>query len=71
MGILLNTLDNLLFKHCVSIDFQHVLASIIKRKIVLASVACSKPLITIKSHDLHAGNIRRAVGEIASYYKRD
>jgi hypothetical protein len=71
MGILLNTLDNLLFKHRVSIAFQHALASIIKRKIVLASVACSKPPITIKSHDLHVGNIRRAIGETTSYHKRD
>jgi hypothetical protein len=71
MGILLNTLDNLLFKHCVSIALQHALTSTIERKIVLASVACSKPPITIKSHDLHAGNIRKVVGEIVSYHKRD
>jgi hypothetical protein len=71
MGILLNTLDNLLFKQHVSIALQHVLASAIKRKIALVSDACSKPPITIRSHDLHASNIRRAVGEIASYHKKD
>jgi hypothetical protein len=71
MGILLNTLDNLMFKRCVSIALQHVLASIIERKIMLVGVACPKPPITIKSHNLHASNIRRAVGEIASYHKRD
>jgi hypothetical protein len=33
--------------------------------------ACSKPPITIRSHDLHVGDIRGAVGEITSYHKRD
>ncbi len=28
--------------------------------------ACSRPPITIKSHDLHAGDIRRAMGEKTS-----
>ncbi len=28
-------------------------------------------LVTIKSHHLHACNIRGAMGEIASYHKRD
>jgi hypothetical protein len=36
-----------------------------------ASDACSKPPITIRFHDLHAGNIREAVGEITSYHERD
>ncbi len=31
--------------------------------------ACSKLLITIRSHDLHVDNIRGDVGEIASYHK--
>jgi hypothetical protein len=38
---------------------------------VLASDVCSKPLITIKSHDLHVGDITGAMGEIASYHERD
>jgi len=36
---------------------------------VLAGDACSRPPIIIKSHDLHAGHIRRAMGEIASTTK--
>jgi hypothetical protein len=35
------------------------------------SDACSKPPIIIRSHDLHACHIKRAVGEIASYHERD
>ncbi len=38
---------------------------------MLARDACSKPPISIKSHNLHASNIREAVGQIASYHKRD
>jgi hypothetical protein len=38
---------------------------------MLASDVCSKPPITIRSHDLHAGDIRRAMDEIASYHERD
>jgi hypothetical protein len=41
------------------------------RKIVLAGDACSKPPITNRSHDLRASDIRRAVGEIASYQDKD
>jgi hypothetical protein len=37
----------------------------------LASDACSRPPITIRFHDLHVGNIRKAMGEIASYHERD
>jgi hypothetical protein len=37
----------------------------------LTSDACFRPLINIKSHNLHADDIRRAVGEIASYHKKD
>lgn len=47
------------------------LNSPIERKIVLAGDACSKPPTTIRSHDLHASNIRGPVGEIASYHERD
>jgi hypothetical protein len=31
---------------------------------VLVRDACSRPPITIRSHDLHANNIRGAMGEI-------
>ncbi len=60
-----------IFTQCVNIAFQHALASAIERKIALTGDACSRPLTTIKSHDLHASDIRGAVGEIASYHKRD
>jgi hypothetical protein len=59
------------FKHHVSIAFQCALASTIERKIVLVSDACFRPSITIRSHDLHAGDIKRALSEIASYHERD
>jgi hypothetical protein len=29
------------------------------------------PPITIRYHDLHANDIRRVVGEISSYHKKD
>jgi len=35
---------------------------------VLTGDACSRPPITIRSHDLHVG---RARGEITSYHERD
>jgi hypothetical protein len=38
---------------------------------VLASDVCSRPPIIIKSHDLHARDIRGAMGEITSYHERD
>ncbi len=59
------------FRQRVNIVFQHALASIIERKIVLASDACSRPPTTIRSHNLHVGDIKGAMGEIASYHKRD
>jgi len=59
------------FKQHVSIALQHASTFAIQRKIALASDACSRSPITIKSHDLHAGNITRCVGEIASYHERD
>jgi hypothetical protein len=31
---------------------------------------CSRPPITIKSHDLHASDIKEVVGEITSYHKK-
>jgi hypothetical protein len=55
----------------VSISFQHALTSAIKRKIALKGDACSRPPITIRFHNLHVGDIKRAVNEIASYHKKD
>jgi hypothetical protein len=45
------------FKQHVSIAFQHALTSTIKKKIVLMGDACSRPTITIRSHNLHASHI--------------
>ncbi len=59
------------FRWCVNIAFQHALASLTKRKITLAGDACSNPSITIRSHNLHASDIRKALGEIASYHTKD
>ncbi len=59
------------FRHCVSIAFQCALAFVIERKIALVGDACFKPSIIIKSHNLHVGNIRGVVGEIASYHEKD
>ncbi len=59
------------FKQHVNITLQCALASAIERKIALTGDACSKPPTTIRSHDLHVGDVRGAVGEIASYHKRD
>ncbi len=56
------------FKQHVSISLQCALISTIERKIALASDVCLKPPITIRSHDLHASDIRRAIGEITSYH---
>ncbi len=58
-------------KQHVNIAFQCALASTIEKKIVLANDAYFRPLIIIKFHDLHAGDIRRAAGEIVSYHDRD
>jgi len=57
------------FKWCVNIALQ--LAFAIHRKIALAGDVCSRPSIIIKSHDLHVGNIRKAMGEIVSYHEKD
>jgi len=59
------------FKQRVNISFQRALASTIKRRVRLASDAYSRPLTIIRSHDLHANNIKRAMNEIASYHERD
>jgi len=42
----------------------------IERKVALAGDAFFRPAINIRSHDLHAGDIREAMGEIASYHER-
>ncbi len=38
---------------------------------MLVDEVCSKPPIIIRSHDLHEGDIRRAMDEIASYHERN
>jgi hypothetical protein len=58
-------------RQCVNMALQHVLASIIEKKIVVVGDACSRPPILIRFHDLHANDIRGAMGEIASYHKKD
>jgi len=70
-GHLFVSFRNQFFKQRVSIVLQHVLTFAIEKKITLACDACFRPPTTIKSHDLHAGDIRGAMGEIASYHKRD
>ncbi len=37
---------------------------------MLMGDACSRPLITIRSHNLYACDIRRVLGEITSYTMR-
>jgi hypothetical protein len=59
------------FKQRVSIALQYALTFAIERKIVLARDAYSKPLITFRSHNLHASDIKRIVGEITSNHERD
>jgi hypothetical protein len=59
------------FRQRVSITFQCALVFSLKRKITLASAVFPRPRITIRSHDLHANNIRGVVGEITSYHERD
>ncbi len=54
------------FKQHVSITLQHALNSVIERKIALMVDACSRLAIIIRSHNLHASDIRGALGEITS-----
>jgi hypothetical protein len=42
-----------------------------KEEIVLVGDACCRPPITSQSHNLHAGEIRGAMGEIVSYHESD
>ncbi len=51
----------------VNIAFQNALASFMKKKIVSMGDACFRSLIIIKSHDLHTDDIKRVVGDIASW----
>jgi hypothetical protein len=59
------------FKQHVSIVLQHALLSTIERKIALVSDVCSRFPIIIRFHNLHVGDIKRTVGEIAAYHERD
>jgi hypothetical protein len=59
------------FKQRVNIVLQRALVFVIERKIVLTTDVCSRPLTIIRSHDLHAGDNRGTVGEIASYDERN
>jgi hypothetical protein len=59
------------FRQCVSIAFQRALTFAIYKKIALANDACSKTLIIIRSHNLHVGDIRGVMGEIASYHEKN
>ncbi len=59
------------FRQHVNIALLHVLTSTIERKLALTRDVCSRPPIIIKTHDLHASNIKRVMGEKASYHKRD
>ncbi len=55
----------------INIVLQRVLAFAIERKIKLVGDVYSKLPITIRSHDLHVDDIIGAMGEIASYHKKD
>jgi hypothetical protein len=59
------------FRQHVRITLQRVLAFAIERKIAVAGDVCSKYPITIRSHDLHASDIRTVVDEIVSYHEMD
>jgi hypothetical protein len=60
------------FKQFVNIVFQCALTSTIERKITLLGDICSKPLVTIRSYDLHVVDIEEVIlGEITSYHKRE
>ncbi len=59
------------FKKHINIAFQHALTFVMEKKITLVGDACFKPSITIRSHNLHEGNIRKVVGEITSYHEKD
>jgi hypothetical protein len=50
-----------IFKQHISIILQHVLTSIIKKKVVLVGDVCSKLPINVRFHNLHASKTRRVV----------
>jgi hypothetical protein len=58
-------------RHHVNIVLQCALVSAIEKKIALAGDVCSRPPTITISHDLHANDIRGAMGEIASYHKKE
>jgi hypothetical protein len=57
--------------HHVNIILECALTSTIKKKIALVGNVCSRPPIIFRYHDLHVGDIRRAMGEITSYHEKD
>ncbi len=59
------------FKQCVSIVLQRVSTFVIERNIALVGDVYSRPPIIIRSHDLHASNTRRVVGEIIPCHEKD
>ncbi len=38
---------------------------------MLVGDVCSRPFVTIRSHDLHVSDIRKVVGQIVSYHERN
>jgi hypothetical protein len=52
------------------INVQCALVFAIERKIALAKDVCSKPPIIFRSHNLHAGDIKKVVGKIISYHEK-
>ncbi len=59
------------FEQHVSIVLQHAFTSTRERKIASTNDVYSRAPIIVRSHNLHVGHIRRAMGEITSYHERD
>jgi hypothetical protein len=55
----------------VNIILQRALTSAIEKKITFAGDVCFRRPIIFRYHDLHVGDIRRAMGEITSYHEKD
>ncbi len=55
----------------MNITFLCAFAFVIKKKIALASDACSSPPIIITFHHLCVGDIKGVMGEITSYHEKD
>ncbi len=51
--------------------FGHDMDQFIRRVFIFFKIAYSKALIIIRSHDLYASDIGKAMGEIVSYHKKD